>query len=521
MALRVYYRNLVVSGVLKWTASGSGTAEYYLEADAGGDPNVFNSEPPAIYENGSAMTPGTVGSLSAGEWDWGDNDTLGFSTVYVRLTDGADPDSKATGYVAARGDDTDGSTWAKAYQSIADADLLGAAAGTEIWLADDHKQSLPNGVTWDYAKGTWANPVKIISVDRSDDSYSIAASAQLGDGTAGTDFQVSGNVNWYGVYIDAPANVSINAATGPEREILEDCTVKFTDFCHLGGQYAATELRNCTIDAQTSSVYLGIGTRGATVTCRGCTISASTSGFELTVGTTGGLYFFEDCDISTINYLATSAGQHTTVILNRCVLKSGWKIVPSGAIGVAQRVKLWNCGVGAITVPPIGIYQDHQYTGIVSGSDSRYRTGGASDGETPYSWSMVTNANALEQFVPLESHPITRWVAGGSEITITVYVASGVTLQDDEFWIELHGPDNTANPSQTCLGYYASSRCAIRGTPANLTTDSGSTWNGSGVTTKQQVSLTYTPTEAGPISVVCFLAKPSTTVYVDPKIEVT
>ena len=47
------------------------------------------------------MTGGTIGSLAAGAWDWGDNDTLGFNTVYVRLTDGVDPDTKTTGYLSA------------------------------------------------------------------------------------------------------------------------------------------------------------------------------------------------------------------------------------------------------------------------------------------------------------------------------------------------------------------------------------------------------------------------------------
>jgi hypothetical protein len=42
-------------------------------------------------------------ALTAGTWDYADNDTLGFSTIYVRLSDGADPDSKADGYVQSRG----------------------------------------------------------------------------------------------------------------------------------------------------------------------------------------------------------------------------------------------------------------------------------------------------------------------------------------------------------------------------------------------------------------------------------
>ena len=88
----------VLSGTYQWTASGSGTNEYYMEANGGGDPSV--SEPSTLMEDGTPMTVGTLGSLAAGEYNYGDNDTLGYSTIYVRLSDGADPDSKADGYVS-------------------------------------------------------------------------------------------------------------------------------------------------------------------------------------------------------------------------------------------------------------------------------------------------------------------------------------------------------------------------------------------------------------------------------------
>jgi hypothetical protein len=85
------------SATYKWTASGSGTDEYYLEIAAGGDPGIV--EPGRLIENGRRMTIGTVGSLTVSTWDWGDNDTLGYNTVYVRLYGGTDPDSHAAGYV--------------------------------------------------------------------------------------------------------------------------------------------------------------------------------------------------------------------------------------------------------------------------------------------------------------------------------------------------------------------------------------------------------------------------------------
>lgn len=85
------------SSAFQWTASGSGTNEYYVEASGGGDSGI--PEVDAVYEDGSAMTEGTVGSLAVGEWVWGDNDTLGYNTIYVRLTDETDPDGKANDFI--------------------------------------------------------------------------------------------------------------------------------------------------------------------------------------------------------------------------------------------------------------------------------------------------------------------------------------------------------------------------------------------------------------------------------------
>jgi len=87
------------TAALRWVVSGSGTNEYYVELVAGGDPSI--AAVASVHEDdATAMSSGTVGSLSAGEYDYGDNDTLGFSTIYVRLTSGGpDPDSEALGHI--------------------------------------------------------------------------------------------------------------------------------------------------------------------------------------------------------------------------------------------------------------------------------------------------------------------------------------------------------------------------------------------------------------------------------------
>lgn len=81
-----------------WTQSGSGTNEYYLRTAAGGNPGI-PAIPSAVKGNGLAFASGTLGALTASQFAYGDNDSLGYSTLYVRLADGADPDSKADGWV--------------------------------------------------------------------------------------------------------------------------------------------------------------------------------------------------------------------------------------------------------------------------------------------------------------------------------------------------------------------------------------------------------------------------------------
>ena len=82
----------LVTGSGHWTASASGTNEYFYTA-------AVNSEPDNVYENAVAMVAGIVGSLAAGEWVYADNDTIGSSRIYVRLTDDADPDVKSLGFL--------------------------------------------------------------------------------------------------------------------------------------------------------------------------------------------------------------------------------------------------------------------------------------------------------------------------------------------------------------------------------------------------------------------------------------
>lgn len=82
-----------------WTQKGA-TGEYYVRTAAPADP-AFGAKP-TIYINGVLATEGTLGALTAGQWCWGDPDTLGYDTVTVRVTGNVDPDTLARDYVQFR-----------------------------------------------------------------------------------------------------------------------------------------------------------------------------------------------------------------------------------------------------------------------------------------------------------------------------------------------------------------------------------------------------------------------------------
>jgi len=92
-----YYEENLRSGEFRWTASGAGVNEYYLEKLSGGDPEY--SEPKEVYIGNLPSPQGVVGTLQPGFYDYGDNDALGYDTLYVRLPDDTDPDTKDNGYV--------------------------------------------------------------------------------------------------------------------------------------------------------------------------------------------------------------------------------------------------------------------------------------------------------------------------------------------------------------------------------------------------------------------------------------
>jgi hypothetical protein len=122
-----YVEDIFTDTFIKWTLSASGTNEYYLERLSTGDPGYL--QPKEIYFDSILVDEGVLGSLDVEEWGYGDNDTLGFETIYVRLAGGIDPNAQELGYVLAKfwteiqteiwyGEDTSDSSAEEAKQEI-------------------------------------------------------------------------------------------------------------------------------------------------------------------------------------------------------------------------------------------------------------------------------------------------------------------------------------------------------------------------------------------------------------------
>lgn len=74
----------------KWTTAGTGS-RYYLDLADGGDPVL--SIPDALMVDYTTYTPGIIGSLATSQWAFGDANSLGYDTIYIRLSDSRDPDN--------------------------------------------------------------------------------------------------------------------------------------------------------------------------------------------------------------------------------------------------------------------------------------------------------------------------------------------------------------------------------------------------------------------------------------------
>lgn len=218
-----------------------------------------------------------------------------------------------------------------------------------------------------------------------------------------------------------------------------------------------------------------------------------------------------DVDLSAVTgtIIAVSSWTQGAFKIQNCKLGSGVTISSGTFVGPYDpSIQLANSDSTSTNYR----YYFQNYGATVQQETTIVRTGSlATDGTTPISWNLATTANT--KFVsPFISEEISIWNdTTGSTVTITLYLISNTTLNNNDFWAEAEYLGTSSFP----LGLTVDSKMALLGTPAALTSDT-STWGGS--TNKYKIVLTCTPQNKGPIKVRFYAAKASATTYVDPYI---
>jgi hypothetical protein len=449
------------------------------------------------------------------------------ANIYVRSTDGNNAD--------------DGSTWALAKATLAGADAIDAAGDT-IYVSQAHSESTAGGVTLLFA-GTPASPTRLLGASDAAEPPTALSTAPTVATTGANALNINGSLYAYGINFiggDSTGNgpISLQSANANVTQKYEECSF------YLRGANSGSRINigtgvtaNSAVHVLKNGVYRfsqagqGFALSASRVEISGGSIHASSTALttalirSLSSGRAS-FHTFNGVDLSNMGSAANlldTAGltSASRVIFRNCKLPASWSgSLISGAVTVVgARAEMHNCD-SADTNYRLWV---EDYAGSIKTETTIVKTGGSTDGTTPYSLKMATSANASYPTVPLESIELpARWNSTtGSAVTVTVDVVhdSVTNLKDDEIWLEVQYLGTSGFPLSSFVN---DCKADVLATAANQTASSA-TWTTTGLTNpnKQKLEVTFTPREAGFIQARVFLAKASTTVYVDNKLQVS
>ena len=116
--------------------------------------------------------------------------------------------------------------------------------------------------------------------------------------------------------------------------------------------------------------------------------------------------------------------------------------------------------------------------GAMNAYNNVYRTGGASNGVTNYSWRFDSLSNAMQWESPFEFFPIAQWnTVIGSNRTVTIYgiASSSAMLNNDAIWMDVEYMGSSSSPIVTKV---TTTKVNVLATGTANTADLVSQWNG-------------------------------------------
>lgn len=449
------------------------------------------------------------------------------SDIYVRSTDGLDSDN--------------GTTWALAKATLAGADAI-EAAGDRIFLSQVHAETNASAVAYTFA-GTIGNPTKIIcGNDAAQPPTSTTTGASVST-TGASNLRISGSAYFQGIAFNCGspaqnfASPSFNFS-GMAQQHYRNCDLFLIDQhpssivsigSQNGGDASKTLLQGCRLKLSNAAQTIILC---GSVRIDGGSIAAGSSSptpdglFHLGAVGMSGEVLIENFDFSVLSatFSLITAPSGTPYggrfVARNCKLPASWtgSLVSAAFTTPFFRAEMYNCDSGDTNY---ALWIEDCY-GSIKHETTIVKTGGASDGTTPVSWKVTSNANTNEYAGVLRSGELAIWndvVGSAKTVTVDIVRDSATALTDAEVWIEVEYLGTTGFP----LGVEASSkRATVLTTPAAITT-STATWTTTGMTSpnKQKLSVTFTPQKKGYFVARVCVAKASATLYVDPTLQVT
>lgn len=427
-----------------------------------------------------------------------------------------------------------GADWANAYTTLAAA-FTAKAAGDDFWVAQDHSEQAAAANTL-LCPGTATSPCRVICVNRAGSVPPVAAdlatTAVIGTtGANNMTFTASASANYFYCY-GIIWKVGSGSSTAVEniftaRTIFENCSFQLNTTA-AGGAFIFgtstgnfdTTLINCTFVF--GAVGQDINPRVGRFKMIGGSIAATgtapNAAFSTTSGSPAPMYVILDgvdlTGLSTKILVGAWPEVNNFQAIN-CKLPASITLASTPTnTGAINDFIICDSGTGNTR------HERYLYGGPVTSDTAVYRSGGASDGTTPISWKVVTNANA-RSLVPVECWQIAQWNGSTGSKTVTIeLVNDGSTLTDAEVWAEFEYLGSSATPIATMI---STAPATILTAASNLATSSA-TWTGTGgfsSPVKQYLTATFTVNMAGYIRATVKVAKASKTIYIDPVLTVS
>ena len=429
-----------------------------------------------------------------------------------------------------------GTSWADAYTTLAAVIAARGSNPTRVFVASDHVELTGVAITF---PANYLSVYQIISVDRASGFPPTVeqAGARIGS-TNATNLTILSSFYSKGVFWTAGEN---STAT---RNLIIDSSAAYNLVRIVGGGIelkntgagsrfifgtGATN-RNTKLIFENAEIRFGNAGQGFQMQAASLSIKdGALAGSAITEFIKTFSTVAADVDVYGLNMASAATGMNLLAVnlngvgqvkFDSCKMPAGW----TG--GIVSGSVLAQGGLKAIAINCDSSDTNYRLMSAGWGAGLRtetavYRTGGASDGVTPISWRIATTATTTYPLINFDAPPITRWNdVTGSPVTVSIEVlTNGVTLHDDDTWLEVQYLDDAGYP----LGALVSDERPSQLAAAADQDASTATWTTTGITTpvKQKLSVTFTPREKGFIQARVRVSRPSTTVYVCPKLEVS